>query len=284
MDRLVPIPREDLPALRNLYKVNWPKYLVVYKTINQFILWLETDPKIDNLFIWSLNGLWQSNGTVIIKNDLDIHCATLEENGESLMKALCLIDWSPGVLICDIMAYLQPRILEVIEKLRIPVMFDTGTGHKFLTLEREKAENLKDIQLDDVTIKRLTVEDASIASSLWRSMAHFRKGGSLMLLQRSAKYNMCLGAYSPNNDLIGWIFVASSGAIGTLHVIEEYRGRKIAQALIISLCQYIARSLKLDVHVFTTHENVPSQKLFSKLGFVENTELVYNILTKPLNN
>ncbi|GAB0093401.1 uncharacterized protein DMENIID0001_084960 [Sergentomyia squamirostris] len=67
MDRLVSIPREDLPALRDLYKIDWPKHSFIYTTINQYILWLDIDPKIENLNFWSLNGSWQTDGTVIMK-------------------------------------------------------------------------------------------------------------------------------------------------------------------------------------------------------------------------
>ncbi|GAB0099333.1 uncharacterized protein DMENIID0001_151890 [Sergentomyia squamirostris] len=220
MDRLVPIPREELPVLRDLYKVDWPKHLVVYKTINHYILWLEINPNIENLHIWSLSGSWRTNGTVIIKNNFDIHFSTLEDNSESLVRAFCLVDWRPGFLICALMENQRKSVWKAIGKANIPM---------------------------------------------------------------SAKYNQCFGAYSSNNDLIGWIFITTSGAIGTLHVIEEYRGRKIAQALVVKLCQYIEQSLQLDLHVFITHENIPSQKLFKKLGFIENTEQGYWILTKPFN-
>ncbi|GAB0099332.1 uncharacterized protein DMENIID0001_151880 [Sergentomyia squamirostris] len=275
MDRLVSIPQEELPVLRDLYKVDWPKHLVAYQTINHYILWLEIDPNIKNLHIWSLNGSWRTNGTFIIKEHFDIHFATLEKNNESLVRALCLVDWSPGFLICAFMEYQRPSILKAIEKVKVPVIYDAG--YKYFTLDKDKAKNLNDIPLDDITIKRLTVKDAAIANDLWP----YKKEGSLIFLQISAKYNMCLGAYSSNNDLIGWIFIATSGAVGTLHVIEEYRGRKIAQALVVKICQYIGRSLQLDVHAFITHDNVPSQKLFEKLGFLENTEQGYWILTQP---
>lgn len=66
-NRLVVIPNEDLPILRDMYKINWPRHIVNYQTLHNFILWLDNYPSIDGLSIWSLNGTWRQNGTFIIK-------------------------------------------------------------------------------------------------------------------------------------------------------------------------------------------------------------------------
>ncbi|XP_059617249.1 uncharacterized protein LOC132262124 [Phlebotomus argentipes] len=277
-DRLVSIPPEDLLTLLDMYKVNWPRHLLSYQTIYHFFLWLQKNSSIEDLFVWSLNGSWRQNGTVIIKSHRDIHIATLDETHESLFRALCLLDWSPGILVCSFLEYMRPAPLRAIEKCRVPVAYDCS--YKFFILAKEKAMDLQEVNLpENITIKRLAVEDASVANDLWP----YKKDGSLVFLERMAKYNVAFSAYSSTGQLVGWVFVDSSLGIGTLHVVDEFRGRKIAQALVVKMCHYLSGTLNIDPHTFIVTNNYPSINLFKKLGFVENTELGYWIQTKPFS-
>lgn len=64
-NKLVKIPVESLPALRDLYKKDWPDNLVGYHTVDNYIRWYEKVPDIKNLECLSLNGDW-SDGTFLI--------------------------------------------------------------------------------------------------------------------------------------------------------------------------------------------------------------------------
>lgn len=64
-DRLIDIPIDDLSLLRDLYKIDWPKYSIGYGTVDTYVRWLNQDPKIPHLRILSLNGDW-SDGTFVI--------------------------------------------------------------------------------------------------------------------------------------------------------------------------------------------------------------------------
>lgn len=54
--KLVEIPRAEWYSLRDLYKVDWPKNLVGFYTVDNFIKWTEKDPNIKNLKAFSLDG------------------------------------------------------------------------------------------------------------------------------------------------------------------------------------------------------------------------------------
>ncbi|XP_059608035.1 uncharacterized protein LOC132255882 [Phlebotomus argentipes] len=273
-DRLVPIATEDLPILRDLYKKNWPKYRIPYHTITHFTFWLETY-NVEDLLVWSLNDSWRENGTVIIKNHRDIHFATLDSTQETLVRALCLMDWSGGPLICGFEEHFRPAIRKAAEIANFPIVIEDSL--KLFTLTREKARALQKVDLDEgLTIRRLTVEDASIANDLWR----YKNSVTEVLLQKMAKYNICYGAYTPTDKLVGWIFITPYGAIGVLHILEEFRGKKIAQALVIQMIKYLIDTFAdLEPYAFIDALNVASIKLFEKLGFEDQHELGYFIYT-----
>ncbi|XP_055685165.1 uncharacterized protein LOC129791163 isoform X2 [Lutzomyia longipalpis] len=276
-DRLVPIARKALPILRDLYKVDWPKHLINYQTINNFVNWYNQTSSIDEVFIWSLNDTWRDNGTFIIKSHYDIHCGTLDGNEETLVRAFCLINWNRPLLICSFVEYQRPPIVKALKIHKVPIKYDCS--YKFFTLPKEKAKALPSVDLaDDITIRRLGVREAEKANDLWP----YKKDGSLTFLQKVAKYSMCYSAYTSSNELVGWIFTDTSGGIGTLHVVEEFRGRKIAQALVVKLCQHMGGTLKIDPHAFIVKTNFPSINLFEKLGFIESDELGYWIQTDAM--
>lgn len=54
--KLVEIPREEWNNLRDLYKVDWPRNLVGFYTVDNFMKWTGKDPSIKNLKAFSLDG------------------------------------------------------------------------------------------------------------------------------------------------------------------------------------------------------------------------------------
>lgn len=67
-DRLVEIPLQDLPTLKNLYKSseNESRTRIAYGSIDVYIRWLEQDPNANTYIkFYSLNGNF-SDGTFIV--------------------------------------------------------------------------------------------------------------------------------------------------------------------------------------------------------------------------
>lgn len=64
-DILVAIPRPDWPALRDLYRRDWPLHFVGFQTIDALISWTKLHPAIGHLQVYALNGDW-SDGTFVV--------------------------------------------------------------------------------------------------------------------------------------------------------------------------------------------------------------------------
>lgn len=64
-EKIIEIPTENWPELRDLYLSEWPVNMLGYYTVDNFIKWVEKEPDIKNLHVYSLNGDW-SDGTFAI--------------------------------------------------------------------------------------------------------------------------------------------------------------------------------------------------------------------------
>lgn len=64
-DKMIEIPRTDLPKLRDIFLTNWPRHIIGYELVNNFIRWYNQDPNFDEAIFYSLNGDW-SDGTFIV--------------------------------------------------------------------------------------------------------------------------------------------------------------------------------------------------------------------------
>lgn len=66
MDELIKIPRASLPELKDLFLVDWPKYVTANYTLDNYINWMEKDSSVQDYQIMSLNGSWRDNGTFVV--------------------------------------------------------------------------------------------------------------------------------------------------------------------------------------------------------------------------
>lgn len=66
MDELIKIPRASLPELKDLFLVDWPKYVTANYTLDNYINWMEKDSSVQDYQIMSLNGTWRDNGTFVV--------------------------------------------------------------------------------------------------------------------------------------------------------------------------------------------------------------------------
>lgn len=64
-DKIIEIPRSDLPQLRDLFKQDWPKHIIGHDLVNNYIRWFEQDPNFDEAKFYALNGDC-SDGTFIV--------------------------------------------------------------------------------------------------------------------------------------------------------------------------------------------------------------------------
>lgn len=67
-NQLVKVNHADWPALRDLYRSDWPEHFLGFSTVDTFIRWTEQQPDIKNLAIYSLNGNWADGTFVCVVN------------------------------------------------------------------------------------------------------------------------------------------------------------------------------------------------------------------------
>lgn len=66
MSKLVEIPCEHLPALKEKFAVDWPKHIVAFGLIDNFIKRFSERPESRGTAkFYSLDGDWENDGTFI---------------------------------------------------------------------------------------------------------------------------------------------------------------------------------------------------------------------------
>lgn len=115
---------------------------------------------------------------------------------------------------------------------------------------------------ENVTLKPLSVEHAEVINDEWPN----KHDGSLFFIQRLIKWNLNVGAFNDENELIGWCLRYQGGQIGTLQVLDKFRRRGLGGLLVLSMSKSLAEQ-GMDTYAFTFENNLQSQGLFKKLGF-----------------
>ena len=70
--KLVDIPASEWCNLQEKYLANWPRHMLGYYTIDNFIKWQKIDSNIKNLNCYCLDGDW-SDGTFVFIVSLSVH-------------------------------------------------------------------------------------------------------------------------------------------------------------------------------------------------------------------
>lgn len=66
MNKLFEVNCEHWKDLRNLYKVNWPRFISSYSVIDTFIEWTTaSDTQNDLVKFYSFDEKWRNHGTYI---------------------------------------------------------------------------------------------------------------------------------------------------------------------------------------------------------------------------
>jgi len=74
-------------------------------------------------------------------------------------------------------------------------------------------------------------------------------------------------AYHYNDKLVGWVLTHDDGAMGMLHVLDDFRRKGIAKALVVDLIRKIREAGRLPF-TYVEPSNCASFELINGLGFV----------------
>ncbi|XP_055598405.1 uncharacterized protein LOC129747982 [Uranotaenia lowii] len=272
-DSLTVISPDLWPELRDIFKRDWPAHLVAYHTIENFIDWHRRDPTIKNLTCYSLNGEWRKDGTYLMVDRYQVFPYTLSSTNDILERALNLLNWDHGFKISGFLERHRSAVISVFEAKGLRKVFESCTPLYYLSCKQ--ARELKNTIPEGFTLKQLGPEDSTKADAVWP----YRHQGSLFLLQRLAAWNINTGLYKNNGDLIAWCYRLQNGALGALQVDAQHLKRGYGTMVVIDMAQRLA-DMNQDCFAFVSSDNIPSTKMFEKLGFLQ-IDIAYWLRTYP---
>ncbi|XP_035912823.1 uncharacterized protein LOC118512459 [Anopheles stephensi] len=273
-DRLCIIPPNEWNALRDLYRESWPEHHVAHATIDNYIRWYEKDPTIKNLTIYCLNGTWREDGTYLVVDRYQLFVYSKEPSNRVLEKALHLLDWSKGLKVSSLLARHRKPVIDVIAAKNLQKEYDSETYLYYMP--KADCDALQLSVPEGFELKALSAEDAVKANELWPN----RHQGSLFFLQRLAARNANVGLYEcASGKLVAWCFRLQAGPLGALQVDADYLRRGFGTVVAIATAKQIA-ALGHDCFALVNAANVPSKKMFERIGFKHDGE-AYWLRTIP---
>ena len=127
----------------------------------------------------------------------------------------------------------------------------------------------KTISENKIEIFRLTKKDSEyiISQSLYKEML------TVEYLNERIEKSVSAGIYE-NGKLIAWALTHDDGSLGSLHVLEEFRGKGYAKEITISLIRQCREIGKIPF-IQCEKKNIPAQKLVEKIGFIRDRNVTW---------
>ncbi|XP_037958872.1 uncharacterized protein LOC119688263 [Teleopsis dalmanni] len=253
----------ELKELRNLYLKEWPNNCVGYYCLNNFISWLERDPEIKNLHIYTLNNDWRSDGLFLVVDRYQLFVNSLygKMNNDLLTEAISLLDWKHGYKVSSFLNRHRPAVLDVVHSKQLELEYDSLTVMYYMPCATA-------LQLDincpqGYVLRTLSVADAETIDNVWPNQHQ----GSLFLIRRLISWNANMGVYvEETNELVAWCLRLQGGFLGALQVKDSHQRLGLGSLVTRATSRRIAE-LGDDVMALVGEKNVPSRATFDKLGF-----------------
>lgn len=123
---------DQLPVLRDMYKVHWPLHISTFSTIQLFIDRFAKHPEwIARVSFFSFDEDWKTCGVFIMNNENRIFFNTLETYPYAkLGKALVRMNFESRVSFINIRDALRPALFIAIRVHHFEVVSDIGTKSK----------------------------------------------------------------------------------------------------------------------------------------------------------
>ena len=148
-----------------------------------------------------------------------------------------------------------------VEDWMLPSIYEHGESEWIMTTNRYILRNNIDFEEPDTVIKQL---DISSAAYIYQN-SDYKKFTSLQYIQDRLNRDISAGIWS-NNRLVAWGFTHDDGALGFLHVLNDFRRNGFGVQIIRHLIKKRVDEEK-PVFVNIVPNNIVAIKLVSKLGF-----------------
>jgi len=158
----------------------------------------------------------------------------------------------------------QDKNFGAIEEWMLPTMMDG----------KELAWELPTIQFylpNDVEITKPEIETTSLAPedaiSIYEN-SEYKDFINIEYIESQIQNDISVGIYE-NEKLVAWGLIQDDGAMGFLHVLDDYRRKKYGLQVTLALIEKVRQAGKLPFACIV-QDNIKSINLVKKLGFVED--------------
>ncbi|KAH8377482.1 hypothetical protein KR093_005692 [Drosophila rubida] len=236
-----------------------------YNLINNFIKWIEKNPELD-IKCYSLDEDWKSDGTfIMIVNHGGIHknvyFNTIADNLDRLVELL--FSYTTDVkqyVLCGYGERLKPAVDAYIKQYDKEAMQTTGTAWYRAPKETVATFSIKPPA--GITLRKLETADAETVNEIWPHRAE----GSVEFVKQLIENEISVGACDDNGKLIAWCLRLPLGSLGLLQVVASHKRLGLGSLMVSYLSTKIAE-LGQEVLAPVVTENMPSRRMFEKLGF-----------------
>jgi len=273
-DILQIIPDDDLVKLRDSYKKFLPRTAHVYNFLNCIIKWKTQRPDKNYATVLAPYGNWDHGMFVAIQkwSCYDVFLSSLEENGESLYKALVAtkqIEWNNLIVLYAIRQNHFPRVLQALEEVQFPI--DHSNFYDVWWMSKENALKLNIEKCPpDVYVKKLEPIHAGVINSHWPSTFP----GSEQYLATFIELNGGYGVFLKScNTLVAWILKNQIG-FGALQTLQEHKRKGYGSLVTRHMTRKIGEDGE-DPLGTVLQTNVESQAMFKKIGFTIVESVVF---------
>lgn len=266
-DILQEIPDEQLPALRDLFKPDWPYAIHAYYWVDNYIDWKKRG--ITNIKFFCPDGLWDDGTFIAVQDDhtYAIFIFTLEKSCERLKNALAnssILKLNEKNLFMYFLAVHEAQHCTLINLLKSK---DIDITHQDIAnmwwITKEDAVKYNYEIPPDVYLAPLQEKDVNKIDSIWPH----RGKTSKLYLSSLINYNGGFGIFLKKDDtLVSWIMRNDYGGLAILQTVDDYKRKGFGALLTKHFSKYWGEK-SLDIFCFIMKHNKASIALYEKLGW-----------------
>ncbi|CAK1550768.1 unnamed protein product [Leptosia nina] len=274
MESLVKIESSNWSLLQDIFRENWPRYVVPYMLLDTHIRYPELT-KLFQLKVYCPYGNF-SNGIVAIKNyetsqDLIIYPLNNTSAMEECLRTTKLINWDKPIEIQSTTEEVLQMIMRLCSKLKIKISTKEKVFTQYLDTD---TKIFTEVRLPvDTYVGQLVPKHLGLVNSAWPYKYSWSQKFFKCLMNNGLTYAL----YSMDHEPLAWI--TYEGVLTHLHCVPEHRNKGYAEFITKHAINCVLDSVK-HIVAYNVETNVKSQKLFSKLGF-KNIGHAYFTLVEP---
>lgn len=129
---------------------------------------------------------------------------------------------------------------------------------------------------DDVELPKLVIETCSLslndANTIFEN-SEYKDFINIEYIQSRIQNDVSVGIYE-NEQLVAWGLIQDDGAMGFLHVLDNYRRKGYGYQITLALIEKVREKGKLPFACIV-QDNVKSINLVKKLGFIEDKKVYW---------